>query len=459
LTYVCAACEGELRRGSPEALVKRVATDTRRLEPGDLFFALAGERFDGHAFVREAARRGAVAVVVQRAKAPADDVGCAVIAVSDTRRALGQLAARYRAEFSLPVIAIAGSNGKTTTKELLAAVLRQKIFTLASEASFNNDIGVPLTLLRLERGHGAAVLEVGTNHPGELRPLVTMIQPQFGLLTNLGREHLEFFGDMAGVAQEEGTLAELLPEHGKFFLNGDSEWAPALARRTKAAVVRVGLGQSNDWRADDVRVSESGTSFHCVAPRPEFGGRYRLNLPGRHQALNALLAIAVAAELGVEAEAARRGLAACQPLQMRSQVWEAQGVRVLDDSYNANADSMRAALQTLRDLPCAGRRVAILGDMAELGPHTAAAHREIGQYAVEMGVGRLVSIGRWAHETAEAARAAGLRDVMEFPDVPAAAAAVTSLARPGDLVLIKASRAAALERMGEALRRGGEREN
>ncbi len=172
-----------------------------------------------------------------------------MLVVDDTRAALGKFAAAYRREFDLPVIAVGGSNGKTTTKELIASALRPSLATLWSEASFNNDIGVPLTLLRLEKSHRAAVLEAGTNHPGELAPLVKMIQPKYGVLTNIGREHLEFFGDVAGVVQEEGWLAELLPADGKLFVNGDNEWTDQIVRRTRAAVVRVGLGEKNDWRA------------------------------------------------------------------------------------------------------------------------------------------------------------------------------------------------------------------
>src|SRR5437867_2340961 len=183
LKYVCAACAGELRSGSADTLVSRVCTDSRRAQPGDLFFALAGERFDGHNFLAEAAEKRVTAVVVERTKAPIVELGCAVLAVENTRHALARLAARYRADYELPVIAVSGSNGKTTTKELLAGVLREKFITLASESSFNNDIGVPLTLLKLEHHHRAAVLEAGTNHPGELAPLLQMIRPQFGVLT------------------------------------------------------------------------------------------------------------------------------------------------------------------------------------------------------------------------------------------------------------------------------------
>jgi UDP-N-acetylmuramoyl-tripeptide--D-alanyl-D-alanine ligase len=457
LKVIAEACGGELFSGPAEAQVSRVCTDSRQVQVGDLFVAIAGEKFDAHDYLVEVARKGAAALVVARSRVGqvsslSRTVG--IIAVDDTRLALGKLASRYRADFNLPVVAIGGSNGKTTTKELLASVLRRKFPTLWSEASFNNDIGVPLTLLKLERTHGAAVIEVGTNHPGELPPLLQMVQPQFGVLTNIGREHLEFFGNLDGVAREEGWLAEFLPASGKLFINGDNVWTPGIVRRTKASVVKVGVGEGNDWCARNVRVGEDGVRFEVESPGSEFSGEYRLRVLGRHQVPNALLALAAGRELGVTPDQARRGLAECAPPKMRLQIWEASGVRVLDDSYNANADSVLAALQTLHDLPRAGRRVAVLGDMAELGAHTAEAHREIGRRCAELGVHRLVAVGRFARETAGAARAAGLKDVEEFADVPTAAAAVKRLVRPGDLVLLKASRTTGLEKVGEMLKSG-----
>jgi UDP-N-acetylmuramoyl-tripeptide--D-alanyl-D-alanine ligase len=452
LKFVAAACAGEQLSGSPETRVTRISTDSRVTEAGDLFFALPGERFDGHLYLDEVARKGARAVVAERRRAGADLGECAFIAVDDTRRALGMLAAEYRKDFSLPVIAVAGSNGKTSTKELVAAVLRQGRPTLWNEASFNNDIGVPLTLLRLENTHQAAVVEAGTNHPGELTALLKMIAPKYGIITNIGREHLEFFGDVEGVAREEGCLAEALPAHGKLFINGDSEWAGRIAERCRAQVVRVGYGAGNDWRLRDPRLEESGTLFHVDGPRPELAGEYRINLLGRHQAANALFAIAIGAELGLARPEIEHGLAECQPAKMRMQLWELNGARVLDDAYNANADSMLAALQALRELPCTGRRLAVLGDMAELGAQSEAAHEEAGRKAAELGVVQLFAVGKMAGILARGARAGGLHRVLEFADVDGVAVAVKSFLRPGDLLLLKASRSARLERIGQFLR-------
>ena len=455
MEFILGACAGKLVAGSRSALIKRITTDSRAAQPGDLFVALAGERHDGHEFLRDVVSKGVDAVMVEANKVPATLPKCAVIAVDNTRKALGQVAARYRSDFSLPVVAVGGSNGKTTTKELLASILRQKLATVWSEASFNNDIGVPLTLLRFEKKHEAGVMEVGTNHPGELAPLLGMIQPRMAVITSIGREHLEFFKDLAGVAREEGTLAEQLPVGGILFMNGDSEWTPQIVHRTSARAVRVGVGDKNDWRASNIRLANNGVAFRVTTQRAEFSGDYRINLLGRHQVMNAMLAMAVGAEMGLSRAEIERGLAECQPPKMRMQLWESGGVRVLDDAYNANADSMLAALQTLQDIPCKGRRVAVLGDMAELGAQSEAAHIEVGRRTAESGVGQLFAIGAMASVLAKAARDAGLNRVFEFLDVDAAAAAVKSFVKPGDVVLIKASRSARLERVTEVLRVDG----
>ena len=454
LKFITNACAGQQLTGSPKTCVRRVCTDSRQAQAGDLFFALPGERFDGHDYLRAVASKEAAAVVIQRDRSAMASPGCAVVAVENTRQALGRLAAEYRKEFDLPIVAVGGSNGKTTTKELLASVLRQKLATLWSEASFNNDIGVPLTLLKLEKNHQAAVMEVGTNHPGELAPLVQMIRPTHGVITNIGREHLEFFGDLAGVAQEQGCLAELLPGDGKLFVNGDNDWTGAIAARTRAQVVRVGFSDGNDWRVCGLRVQKQGVSFRVDTKKTDFAGEYRINLLGRHQVVNALLAIAVGVELGLGRAEIECGLKECKPAKMRLQLWELNGVSVLDDAYNANGDSVLAALQTLQDLPCKGRRVALLGDMAELGKHSEAAHEEIGRRAAELGVAQLFTVGKMASVVARGARGAGLNRVLEFADVETAAAAVKSFVKQGDMLLLKASRAARLERVGELLRTG-----
>ncbi len=446
LQYIAEATGGRVTQGDDGAFVHRVSTDSRHVEPEDLFVALRGDRFDGHEFIAQAEQNGAVALLVDHPV----KTQCAVIEVDDTRLALGRLAARYRRDFHVPVVGVAGSNGKTTTKDLLASILRRHHAAIWSEASFNNDIGVPLTLLRMENFHHAAVLELGTNHPGELAPLVRMSAPDYGIITAIGREHLEFFGDLEGVAREEGMLGELLPSSGKLFLYGDSQWSKPIAARSAAPVCTVGLNSGNDWRAEAVRVLPDGVVFRAVG---DMAGEYRLRLLGRHQVANALLAMAVAAELGVPEEIVQAGLAGCRPPQRRLQLSEANGIRILDDAYNANADSVNASLGVLADLPCDGRRILVLGSMAELGEGTRAAHEEAAQGAAELGIDVLMAVGEEAEATVAAARVAGLDDAVAFGDNVTAGERLCEYAQPGDVVLLKGSRAARLEEVGEYLRK------
>ena len=452
LSFIAGACGGQLVKGEGGAFVNRVCTDSRQARTGDLFIAISGGRFDGHSFLGEVAARGVSAVLVQSGRAALSDLPCGVVEVEDTRVALGRIAAAYRQELKLLMVAVAGSNGKTTTKELVAAVLKTRFTTLWSEASFNNDLGVPFTLLRIDATHTAAVLELGTNHPGELAPLVQMVDPRIGVMTSIGREHLEHFGDLAGVVAEESSLAAGLPEGGVLVLPGDSDLLEEVADRARCRVVRVGSGPNNDWVADEVSVSQEGTSFRVTRAPAGFEGSYRVGLLGRHQVNNAMLAAAVGHELGLTASEIRIGLETCAPAKSRGVLSSYRGIQVLDDSYNANADSMRAALLTLADLPCTGRRIAVMGDMAELGGGTAKAHQEVGRIAGELGVGLVLGVGEYAAVTVDAAKEAGVAETSSWLSIEPAIDFLKSRVRPGDLILIKASRSSGLERVAEALK-------
>lgn len=447
-------CGGTLLAAQPGLSVCRVCTDSRTTQPGDLFVCLRGPNFDGHAFAAAALRRGAVAVLGEAGRLDGQPLAGPRVLVPDSRAALGRLAAAHRRRFALPVVAVAGSNGKTTTKELVAAVLRQRWRTLASPASFNNDIGLPLTLLELDARHEAAVVEVGTNHPGELAALLHVARPTHGVLTRLGREHLEFFGDLEGVIEEEGALADFIPSAGALVMVGDGPGAERIRRRARARVVRVGWSAENDWQVLSASISEAGTDFKVRSPWTGLGGEYHLRLLGRHQVENALLALAVGAELGLRRDELEAGLRAAQPARRRLQLTVVGGVRILDDSYNANADSMRAALETLGDLDCGGRRIAVLGDMGEQGAHAAAAHSEVGRAAADAGVTLLFAVGQWARTMAGGARAGGLRACECFADAAGAAEALLRLVRPEDLVLVKASRSSRLDAVVDLLQRG-----
>lgn len=455
LKYIAEACGGELLQGALGATARGFSTDSRSVQPGELFLALAGEKFDAHQFLGQVADRGAAAVIAQRDRL-VEKPKCPVIIVPDTKRALGQIASAYRADFEIPFIAVGGSNGKTSTKELIAAVLRQKFPALASEASFNNDVGVPLTLLKLDPAHRAAVLEVGTNHPGELAPLLRIIRPRMGVITSIGREHLEFFGDIGGVVKEEGTVAEFLPVNGTLFVGVDSEWSKLILKRTRAKVVRVGWNEKCDFRARHFRMDEQGSYFQVDAAQKDFSGDYNIRLFGKHQVLNALFAVAIGAELGLSRAEIQRGLSETAPAKWRMEYWTVGGVGVLDDCYNANADSMLAGLETLRAFPCSGKRIAVLGDMAELGVHSAEAHRETGTCAGKLGIDRLLAVGNFAKETSEAARKAGIQLVDEVHDVSAVGPTLKKMAKRGDVIFLKASRAMRLEQVSEYLRKNYE---
>lgn len=447
LEEIAEICRGTCLGQAKGLVVSHLCSDTRQIRAGDLFLALSGPRFDGHEFLDEAVRGGAVAAIICESAKGKLPPNLPAVAVTDTRCALGQLGSARRSLHSMPVVAVAGSNGKTTTKEILAALLRQAGPVLANHASFNNDIGVPLTLLEMEPDHRAAILEVGTNHPGELAPLLDLIRPQYGMITQIGREHLEFFQHVQGVAEEEGVLAEKLPPRGTLFLYGDAPFADRIAARAQARVVRVGAGPENDWRVGGIEVLPRGTRFQVQAPDPGFSGRYEIALLGRHQAMNAALAMAAAACLGLSRNAIESGLGNCKPVRMRMEPVEAGGVYWINDAYNANTDSMVAALQTLREMPCEGRRIAVLGDMAELGEASVEAHREVGRSVALLGCDGLYTIGSASRETARSARDHGMIQVHDFDSVELAADVLREEIRPGDLVLLKASRAARLERI------------
>jgi UDP-N-acetylmuramoyl-tripeptide--D-alanyl-D-alanine ligase len=444
LQFAIDACGGESHGLDSQSTFQRVCTDSRKIQLGDLFVALQGENYNGNQFAEEALGKGAVAVVLDE---PIKGLAPCLM-VPDGGLALGQLGTAHRREFDLPLIAVSGSNGKTSTKDMLASILRTQFETLCSEASFNNAIGVPATLLQLESRHQAAVVELGTNHPGELAPLVRMARPQYGLLTGIGHEHLQHFSDLEGVAREEGMLAELLPASGKLFLYGDGDWVKPLAERSQASVVTIGFGSTNDWRVQNVRVSQKGTQFTLRSPIVTVCGDYHTPLLGEHQAGNAALALAVGGELGMCRDKMMPGLAATPVSRMRLQLSEREGVRWLNDAYNANADSTRAALATLVNIHGAGKRYVVLGEMAELGKHAIAAHQEAGREVAELAEG-LIAVGQFAEVTAKAAHEAGLARIAAVAEAREAASILREWLQPGDVVLLKASRVARLEKVEE----------
>jgi UDP-N-acetylmuramoyl-tripeptide--D-alanyl-D-alanine ligase len=382
-----------------------------------------------------------------------------VIVVPDSLRALGDLAAYHRRRMPARVIGITGSNGKTTTKEMTAAIAAERWRVLRSEGNLNNLVGLPLTLLGLEPGDEVAVVEMGMSHAGEIRRLAAIAAPQVGVVTNVGPVHLEGVGDLAGVAAAKGEILEGIAPGGTAVLNADDPATPAMAARWSGRLLSFGLGATADVRAEGIETAPHGTDFTLVLAD---GGRARVRLPwiGEHNVRNALAAAAAARCLGADGAQIRAGLEKARPAAMRFEIGTIPpGVTVVNDAYNANPASMRAALAALSRLPGAGRRALVLGDMLELGAAAPAEHRELGRAAAAAAPALLLAVGAFAAEVAGGARAAGLSPsaIATAPDAEAAAALLAAWLRPGDLLLLKGSRGVRLERVLERLRAGGER--
>jgi len=425
----------------------RVTTDTRALAPGDLFVALRGERFDGHDFVAQALATGAAAALVERARA--SSLTGNLIAVDDPLRSLGTLAAFWRNRFDIPVAIVTGSNGKTTTKEMIASVFRAAVgrdAVAATPGNFNNAIGMPLAILALRPSHRLAVFEIGMNHRGETRELAAIAQPTIAVITNAQREHQEFMRSVDEVAIEHADAIFALPERGAAILNADDPrvdvWRDA-AMRMNASVVTFGIDRPADVTASHAPHAE-GVALELASATGN--AHVLLRVPGRHMAQNALAAAATAQAAGVPLTAIVQGLEAFRPVRGRLvTTTTAAGVRVIDDSYNANPDSVRAAIDVLAAR--ASPRFLVLGDMGEVGDAGPAFHREIGALAKDAGIERLFTVGALARESADAFGARA----MHFASVAELAASVREAAGAGVTVLVKGSRFMQMERVVAAL--------
>ncbi len=435
-----------------------VSSDSRTLAPGALFVALRGPNFDGAEFVAAALARGAVGALVERRmpNAPAQ------IIVSDALRALQQLATAWRAEFELPIVAVAGSNGKTTTKEMTAAILSRMGACMATHGNLNNHIGVPLTLMRLEPAHRSAVVEMGTNRIGDVAELVKLARPTVGLITNAGAEHLEGFGDLDGVAKGEGEMVAGLGSDATAIINADDPYA-AYWRKVASAgrIVTFGVQAAAEGRAAESRPVDF-TAKHVTQgiERGEFAARFTLLCPlgereillkagGSHNIANSLAAAAAAAAAGASLEDIGSGLAEFRPVSGRLQL--KAGLRdswIIDDSYNANPSSVRAGLEVLRSL--SGTTWLVLADMAELGEHTSDSHAHIGSYARACGVKRLFAMGAQSSRAVETFGTGG----EWFADADSLIRRLKAELSPGVTLLIKGSRVNRLERVVQALTGG-----
>jgi UDP-N-acetylmuramoyl-tripeptide--D-alanyl-D-alanine ligase len=438
---------GILRHGGPAALVGAIGADSRTLAPGELFLALRGEKFDGHAYLLDIATRGAIGAIVARDYKVPENLppDFALIETEDTLLAYQQIAARYRRTLPMKVIGITGSNGKTSTKDFTAAVLGRKFRVLKTEGNFNNHIGVPRMLLRASRADEIAVLEMGMNHPGEIAPLAAMAAPQAAIITNIGTAHIEFMKTREAIALEKGALAEAIGADGFVILPAADDFSKAIAARTRARVVTVGL-DAGDIRAENLSQDLDGSRFDLVADGERLSAA--LPVPSRHMVVNALLAVAAGRVCGLSLAECAAGLADVQLTKGRlERKILRSGLQVLDDSYNANPDSMAAALETLAHIPTQGRRIAVLGKMGELGEASESGHRRVGEVAARVGIDQLIGVGPEAAIITRSARDAGLKDSSVVASVEQAAGLLATQARPGDLILIKGSRSAGMERV------------
>jgi len=452
--------DGEMLCGDGDAVLTDIVIDSRHTTPGCAFLALEGERSDGHDFCVAALERGARALIVSRpADALADVIALAcarhavVIRVSDGVGALQDLASYHRSRLQCEVVGITGSTGKTTTKDFVQAALVSSLRVVCTQGNRNNELGVPLTLLRAGMDTDVLIVEMGMRGEGEIAALCEIARPSLGLITNVGTSHIEILGTQDAVARAKGELVRSLPSTGCAFLNGDDAYTDLLAEWSPAPVVRWGLSERCDVSATDVHVDAEGrASFTLVAPLGS--ARIELPVPGRHNVYNALAAAALGLHLGVSPEAIASGLAQAALTAMRMEVFEsASGIIVVNDAYNANPVSMRAAIETLSEMQTSGRRIAVLGDMAELGSLTEVAHFRIGEQVARLPIDVLVTVGPRAERIAQGARAEGMpaEAVRPCAEVPEAAEVLDDLLSSGDVVLVKASRVMGLEAIAEGI--------
>ncbi len=445
--------DGDLLAGDVSASFTGVTIDSRHVGEGDLFVAIAGERFDAHDFLGDVAAAGAAGCLVRSGRQVPETIPCA-IAVDDTTRALGALATGHRARHTGPLVAITGSNGKTTTKEMCAAILGVAGPCLHTEGNLNNEFGLPLTLLRRDASHESVVVELGMNHRGEIARLAAIAQPGVGVITNVGTAHIEHLGSREEIALEKGDLIAALAEDAIAVLNVDDPLVAAQAARTRAKVLRFGRGEHADVRADNLSAGSDGRyRFTLTAPE----GQVEVTVAGLGDTTvpNALAAAAGALAAGAPLADIPTGLAAYEPMAGRLMpIPLPDSGLLIDDTYNANPQSMEVALRTLARGECKGQRIAVLGDMGELGEYGDEAHQGAGTLAAKLGVDRLFAVGEHATEVVHAARDAGMNaaHVHAARDWEETAERVVAVLGDGDRILVKGSRSMRMERIVARLR-------
>jgi UDP-N-acetylmuramoyl-tripeptide--D-alanyl-D-alanine ligase len=466
---IVAATSGECLCGSDSCFFEGVSIDSRAITSKDIFVAVRGATHDGHAFIPQVTALGVKGLVVDGRKVGGDEMaffkktGICCVAVKDTVRALGDMAAFHRRRFQIPVVAVTGSNGKTSTKEMTASVMAQKYQTLKTTGNLNNEFGVPLTLLRLDNSHQAAVVEMGMNHPGEIRRLSEICQPDVGIITNIAPAHLEGLGSLENVMAAKGELIENIKEFGAILLNGDDPCGLRLGASATRRVMYFGQGKDADFRAINIEnESETGsekkgfgTQFDLVLPQGSIPPKIQIKIPvpGRFMVSNALAAATAGYLTGVSAEGIQAGIKAFSPVHGRMNVRKSrQGFFIIDDSYNANPGSMEAAIKTLVTLKGAQKGVLAAGDMRELGPDSEQLHEGIGRIAAQSGVDLLFLTGEFAAVVKKGAVSQGMAgDRIMIGEKPDLAARLMEILGPGDWVLVKGSRSVGMETVVQLL--------
>ena len=449
LSQIAQLAGAKLSGGGANVSVTKISTDSRTLKRGELFVALRGERFDGHKFVEAAAKSGAAGALVAENWKGRVPEGCATLITADTLQAYQNLAANYRKSLPLKVISITGSNGKTSTKDFTAAVLSRRFRVTKTEGNFNNHVGLPRTILEATSEDEVAVWEIGMNHPGEIAMLAKIAGPDVAIITNIGVAHIEFMGSREAIAREKGALVEAVTARGSVILNADDPFSAEIGGRTRARIFWAGI-TAGTVNAVEITQSASGSEF--TIREGAHRCRAQLPVPGLHMVQNALLAVAAGRVFGLSLEECASALAAAPLTKARLQIKEISGVQFIDDSYNANPDSMKAALRTLVELDADGKRLAVLGEMGELGEESERGHREVGEEAATLGVDGLIAVGKMGKIMAKAAAKAGLEKTSAVGTTAEAAELLGEIAQPGDLVLIKGSRLTRTEEVIDAFR-------
>lgn len=429
---IAAAAEGKLLCGDENTVITSFITDSREAKAGAMFVPIRGERADGHSYI-PAVLEGPAAAAFTDHEIPLGEKP--LVLVKDCREALQRAAAWYRDQFDIPIVGITGSVGKTTAKEMVAQALSAQFRVLKTAGNQNSQVGVPITVCGLRKDHTAAVVEMGVSMPGEMARIAGVVKPTCAVMTNIGVSHIEFMKTRENILAEKARIADYLPPDGALFVNGDDDLLPTLKETMGSRVVTFGLGPTCDWRAFGLNEADKGTFFTCQSPA---GERTELFVPaaGEHNVRNALCAMAVARYLGVPAGDVVRAISAYKAPAMRQQMVEANGLLIIDDSYNASPDSMRSAIDVLSTRPVTGKRAAVLADMLELGDFSQQGHYQVGQYAKERGVELLVAVGPLSREIA-AGYGEGAR---WFATNQEASAFLRDALRPGDAVLVKGSR-------------------